>query len=301
MKKLEGIIIPAVTPFDETGKVRLDWLTYNYEKWNQTDVAGCMALGSNGEFRSLNDDESFEVINTASEVMSEDKLYIAGIGRESLYRTLRFLDKLQNADVRIDYVSVLTPSYFFKQMTDDALVDYFSSIANESKYPVLLYCAPSYANNVCISPEALKRLADHPNIAGIKDTSKDMMSRYMDAAGEREDFEIFAGSLSNILTCMRRGGKGGIISASNYFPQTCAKFTELVKTDGLENAVPYLEQIQTLMKETGALAGVAGVKATMNMMGFKAGVPRKPVLPCSADITERIASYIENNRELIID
>ena len=59
MKALEGIIIPAVTPFDESGEVRLDYLEKNYERWNRSKVQGCMALGSNGEFRSLSDDEAF--------------------------------------------------------------------------------------------------------------------------------------------------------------------------------------------------------------------------------------------------
>ena len=66
MKELTGIIIPAVTPFDETGAIRFDWLRENYRQWNETQVGGFMCLGSNGEFRLLSDDEALEVIRVSA-------------------------------------------------------------------------------------------------------------------------------------------------------------------------------------------------------------------------------------------
>ena len=50
MRNLGGIIVPAVTPFDESGEIRFDMLQENYQAWNQTSVGGMMCLGSNGEF-----------------------------------------------------------------------------------------------------------------------------------------------------------------------------------------------------------------------------------------------------------
>lgn len=301
MKKLEGIIIPCVTPFDESGALRLDWMRENYKKWNASHISGCMALGTNGEFRALSDEEAFEVIRTAAEIMEPEKIFIAGIGRESLHHTIEFLKRLEAAQIRIDYVSVLTPCYFRKLMTDAALIDYYTEIADVSAYPVLLYCAPSYANEVRISAEAIKVLADHPNIAGVKDTSPDMMNAYMDAVGERDDFEVFAGALSNIKTCIERGGKGGILSSANYIPDTCAKFYQIVQNDGLEHGLNYLDMLKTFAKETGGLGGVAGVKAAMNLMGYSGGVPRKPVLPCKPDVIDQMRAFIQNNRGMVTD
>ena len=301
MRPLEGIIIPAVTPFDENGDLRLDYLKHNYELWNTTCVQGYMALGSNGEFRSLDDDEAFSVLKAASEATAEDKLFIGGIGRESLSHTLKFLDRVMEAQLKMDYVSVLTPNYFKGLMTDDALFAYYTAIADRSSYPVLLYCAPGFANNVCISPELLIRLADHPNIAGIKDTSKDMMNTYMDAVGGRPDFEVFSGSLGTIMTCLGRGGKGGIVSAANYFPNACGKLYRIWKEEGPEAAKEYHARILAASKATGARASVAGVKASMNLMGYTAGVPRIPILPCSKELTEEFRVAIGQFQELIAD
>lgn len=301
MKKLEGIIIPCVTPFDEHGLWRRDWTKKNFEKWNKTKVSGYMILGSNGEFRSLNDDEAFEIIYTVSKLIPSDKTLIAGVGRESLYHTLRFIERLKNANVEIDYISVLTPCYFKKLMTDKAIIDYYWEIADSSPYPVLLYCAPGFANEIRISPASLKILAGHPNIAGIKDTSPDMMDAYMDAVGARNDFQVFAGSLGNIFSCMEHGGTGGIISAANYFPDTCTEFIEIYQKKGRDESRLYLEELKRIAKGTGAKAGVAGVKAVMNIMGYAAGIPRRPVMSCDDQFIQETEAFIKKNSSFIIE
>ena len=301
MKKIDGIIIPAVTPFDEAGTLRLDWLKENYEAWGRTGVCGVMALGSNGEFRSLSDEESFDVIRTASETLPEDKVFIAGVGRESLYQTLQFIKKLEDAKIRIDYISVLTPCYFKGLMTDEAYIDYYTAIADASSYPVLIYCAPGFVNGLYVSAEAMKVLADHPNIAGVKDTTPDQMAAYMDAVGGRDDFMVISGKLSNIMYALEHGGPGGIISSSNYFPNACAKLTTIFREQGEEAAKEYYKQLSELGSKTGGKASVAGVKAVMNMTGKKGGYPRKPVLPVKEEMLAEIREYMEAHKELIAE
>lgn len=277
MKRLEGIIIPAVTPFEKDGAVGYEMLKENYKKWNETSVSGYMCLGSNGEFRSLSDEEAFRVIKCASKVRTKDKVLIAGVGRESLYQTMEFIEKLEKNEVDIDYISVLPPHYFKKLMTDEALADYYETIAQSTRYPVLLYCAPGYANGICLSVPLVKRLAGHPNIYGLKDTSADMMNAYMDAVWARDDFEVLAGSLGNILTCLKRGGKGGIVSAANYFPDECAKLVQIFQNDGLKRAESYHEKLKMLADNTGGQKGIAGVKCSMNLLGYHGGIPRLPI------------------------
>ena len=276
---LEGIYIPAVTPFDCREMVSGEMLAYNIEKWNQTDVAGYMCLGSNGEFRMLDEEESLHVIRIFAECRKENKGLIAGAGRESLYHTLKFIDRIQSAYLDVDYLSVLTPHYFKSAMNDRALVEYFTAVADFSRIPILLYCAPGFANTVCISARALKALADHPNIHGIKDTSPDMMDAYMSAVSGRTDFQVMAGSVNTLYGCLKRGGKGAVISAANYFPQACARLLSLWKQTGEEAFLPYYHALRERIRRTGARGGVAGVKACMNLCGYRAGNPRKPVQP----------------------
>ncbi len=293
MRKLDGIIIPAVTPFDRQGDIDFAALQANYHRWNGTAVCGYMCLGSNGEFRMLDDDEALAVIKASSQAAGEDKCFIAGVSRESLSHTLRFLARVEREHLPIDYLSVLTPHYFKGLMTDEALVDYYTAIADASSLPILLYCAPDFANSVCISAEAVKALAGHSNIHGIKDTSKDMMNAYMDAVGGREDFQVLSGSMSTILTCLDRGGKGGVVSAANYFPEECARVVALYREQGRGAAQAYYDTLQALIRKTGARGSVSGVKCCMNLLGYAGGFPRKPVLPAAPQLEQEMRQALE--------
>ena len=125
--------------------------------------------------------------------------------------------------------------------------------------------------------DVLADLADHPNIAGIKDTSPSSLGAYLDAAGGRADFAVVAGSLNTIMAALDRGGPGGIVSAANYLPAQCARLTTLWHAGEHEAARSYYDRLLRLAKATGAAGGVAGVKASMDVLGFVGGAPRRPV------------------------
>ena len=293
-EKLKGIIIPAVTPFDEEGNLSLPMLEANFARWSETSVRGYMCMGSNGEFRSLSDDESVVVAETALH-RKGDKTLIVGIGRESLRLTLDFLARIAALGPGIDFVSVLTPNYFSKLMTDEALLDYYCEVADRSPIPVLIYGAPAYANSVVISAPVVKKLADHPNIHGIKDNSPAMMVDYLTDVGDREDFAVLAGSLNTLMTCLAFGGSGGVVSAANYFPHQCAQVTDLDFSGRREEAFARLTELQRVVRLTGGRHSIAGVKCCMNLCGFAGGVPRLPVKPLSPSAENDMMQVLREN------
>lgn len=290
-EKLKGIIIPAITPFDQHGSLMLDQLEVNFARWTATGIRGIMILGSNGEFKSLTDEESFKIIER-SVSLKDDKTLIVGVGRESLNHTVGFIESISRFSEDIDYISVLTPNYFGKNLSGDDLYDYFAAVADSSPVPVLLYVAPAYANGVIIPARILAKLADHPNIAGIKDTSKDQLTKYMVYAGGRDDFEIMAGSLGTIMTDLFFGGPGGVVSAADYFPAECARLTDLFFSGEVGACLSLYKELFKLVELTGGKSGVASVKATMNLLGYEAGVPRAPVNPLDAKEVENIRSVL---------
>lgn len=292
--QLRGVIIPVATPFDAANDERIDQaaLEYNFGLWGATGVAGFMVLGTNGEFKAVDDDESRTVIATAV-ANKGDKTLIAGAGRESTKTTIAFIRTLEPWADAIDYVSVLTPNYFAKLDDGPALADFYASVADASPVPVLLYVAPGYANGVTVPPKVLAELAGHPNIAGIKDTSPTMMTDYMVAAGSRDDFAVMAGSLSNIMTCLRFDGPGGVVSAANYLPDECARLTDLYFNESRETAGRYYRILQSVAKNGGGKQGVASLKAAMNIRGYRAGAPRRPLRPVSAEAESQIRRALE--------
>ncbi|MDR3069899.1 MAG: dihydrodipicolinate synthase family protein [Propionibacteriaceae bacterium] len=293
--KLSGIVIPAVTPFDDSGRIAESLLSANLKAWGLTQVSGYMFLGSNGEFRSLSDDESLRVAQLAI-AGKQDKYLILGIGRESTYQTLAFLERVAQLPEGIDFVSVLTPSYFANSMTAAALEAHFIKVADTSPIPVLLYIAPGFANQVTPTPVLIARLADHPNIVGIKDTSKTMMGDYLGAIGGREDFSIMAGSVGNLRECLAGGGTGGVVSAANYLPADCAEIYALFTAGLIGQAWEKLDEVKELASATAGKFSVAGVKACMNIVGLGGGYPRLPVLPADAADVAAMAQTLNQPR-----
>ncbi|MDR2379282.1 MAG: dihydrodipicolinate synthase family protein [Bifidobacteriaceae bacterium] len=287
---LDGVFIPCVTPFDPAGQVRFDWFERNLSAWNLTGVRGYMVLGSNGEFRSLSDPESIAVVAKAA-ADGRDKTLIVGVGRESLRGTREFVDSLAGIH-GIDFIAVLTPHYFPKAMTDQALFAFYTEVAEASPWPVLVYVAPGYASGVTPSAALIHDLADNPNIAGVKDTSASMTLKYLDAIGRDQDFAVLAGSIATLATCLVHGGTGGVVSVANFLPNECAAAWQAYRDGRTEQALRLIRALRRVSGETSGPHGVAGVKACMNICGFHAGLPRAPLLALDAAARQVIADRL---------
>lgn len=305
LQRLRGVIIPAATPFDDAGDLDLAAMEENYRAWEGTGIAGYMALGSNSEFRSLTDAETVRVVEAAVQLKG-DKPLIVGVGRESLRHTLEVIDSLAHCADGIDFFSVLTPGYFGKLMDGAALEEFYTAVADHSPRPVMIYVAPGFANGVTVPPASIARLADHPNIHGMKDTSTAGMVDYMVAAGGRDDFAILAGSLNTIMINLAFGGHGGVVSAANYLPAECAKLTDLFfageRTSDRRAAYAYYAALQRLVKSSGANThSVASLKAAMDALGFRGGPPRLPVRPLGSEQVQQIGAALERGRSALAD
>ncbi|MHB1417780.1 MAG: dihydrodipicolinate synthase family protein, partial [Chloroflexota bacterium] len=166
--RLDGIYPPIPTPFDGAGEVALDKLRANLERWNRTGIAGYVVLGSNGEFVLLNEKEKLEVIATVRERAAAGKFVLAGTGCEGTGETIKLAKKA--AEVGADAAVIITPSYYKGSMNAAALTYHYEKIADSSPIPVILYNMPANTG-VDMSADVVAKLAQHPNIIGLKDSS----------------------------------------------------------------------------------------------------------------------------------
>lgn len=165
---LEGIFAPITTPFYPDERIYLKKLEFNVARLSLTALAGLVVLGSTGEAVALDDAETREVLSTASAATAEDKVLIAGIGRESVHATVALAEFA--AEHKYDAVLVRNPSYYRPQLSDAALLHYFRSVADRSPLPVILYSIPKFTAFE-IPLEVVTELAQHPNIIGLKESS----------------------------------------------------------------------------------------------------------------------------------
>ncbi|MBN2588569.1 MAG: dihydrodipicolinate synthase family protein [Sedimentisphaerales bacterium] len=283
-KKLSGVFAPVVTPF-VNDKVELQFLKENLQKLGQSELTGYLALGSNGEYKSLTDSEQIEVLEVFTETKG-DKVIMVGTGCESTFQTIE-KSKIA-AQMGFDYVSVLTPHYFGKRMDGPTLKDYFLRIADSIEIPVLLYNAPGFANGVTIPPQVVKELSKHPNIVGMKDSAPTGPVKFLSVLDPDEDFSVLAGSANFFYPSLHLGATGGTLSTANAVPEVCCKLYDLFVQGEFEQAKDLHNRISRLNQAISGSWGVAGVKAAMDICGFKGGLPRHPLKQINEEGIEKI-------------
>ena len=289
--ELSGVLTPMVTPFKDD-RVLFHGLIDNVEKMNRTALAGYFVLGTNGEYKSLSVDERFEVLRTVVKYRAKDKVVMAGVGFESTKETIDMT--LRAADEGADMASLLMPHFFAKKMIPEVLAGYITDVADASPIPVLLYNNPSVAAAVTIKADLIERVKDHPNVIGLKDSSAETYRQNLEAAGGK--MCVLAGSAGYFLDLLRLGGTGGVLSLANVFPDACAKLYTLFKEGKTQEAEVLNTDLIGLNKEVSGSFGVAGVKAAMDIYGFCGGVPRKPLLPLTAEQLETLKTSLSKSR-----
>jgi 4-hydroxy-2-oxoglutarate aldolase len=288
LAKLAGVFVPISTPFAENEEVDYDALRHNLDLYAESGVLGYLALGSNGENRSLTEEERLQVLDTIVRHKGRGQVVMAGATYDAQRDTERFLEKA--ADLGADFGLVLSPGYFRRQMTDDVLYRYFSTVADKSRLPVLLYNAPGFCG-VTLSPELVGRLAGHQNIVGMKDSAASGIENFLRFEGP--SFHVCAGSANFLFPAMMGGSPGGTVSLANSFPAVALQLFRYGQARDEVHGPPFQERVTRINQAISATYGVSGVKAAMNLAGFCGGIPRRPLLSLQQP-------QIDQLRELLI-
>jgi 4-hydroxy-2-oxoglutarate aldolase len=289
-EKLSGVFAPVVTPF-RSDELALDDLRFNLRKLNETSLTGYLALGSNGEFRSLTDKEQIEVLEVFAEEKG-DKVVMVGTGCESSKQTIE-KSKLV-CEMGFDYVSVLTPCYFAKQIDGATLRSHYERIADSIDIPVLLYNAPGFTGGVRIPIPTVLELARHPNIAGMKDSSPEGPAKLLAHLDPEEDFHVLAGSANFFYPSLHLGAPGGVISLANALPDPCCELHRLFIQGAYDQARELHGKLSRLNQAISGAWGVAGAKVAMDLTGFKGGPPRHPLRSVPDQAVEEVRRQIVN-------
>ena len=293
MPKLGGVIAPITTPFLNDGSIALDKLEDNVRIYAESGIHGYLALGSNGENKSLTYEEKLEVVRCIEKNKSADQFVMVGSIFESTKETICFAKQAQ--ELGADYISLLPPSYFKSQMKDAELIGYFTDVANAVSIPCTLYNAPQYAGGLALGLGVITECAKHSNVVGIKDSSGGGIEKIL--AAVPEDFRVLSGSANTFVNALINGAVGGVVSLANSLPETVLD----VYNAFLREDYPTLRALNKAMIRLNAGVagnyGVAGVKYAMDRNGFYGGIPRLPLLPLTeeacAKIDDALARYVD--------
>lgn len=275
MATFSGIIVPILTPFGATSGQPLVPPAANglIDHLIDAGVRGLFTFGSNGEFHVATDDERIAYTAHVVERAAGRVPVIAGVGACSTQATCELARRAQ--DVGAAGLSVVNP--YFLQPTDDELVAHFEAVANVAEVPVLLYNIPK-ATGRTISPEVVSRLAAHPRIAGIKDSSGDLtlLRAYLDA-GKGCDLDVLVGSDGLISEAHKMGASGAVAGTANLVAPTVVGLWNALEA-GEAAAAHKLQAALEPVRNVLHLGPVPQMlKRLVELAGYPVGPARLPV------------------------
>jgi 4-hydroxy-2-oxoglutarate aldolase len=224
----------------------------------------------------MRETEKIETWKTTGEVISSDRLFIAGTGCESSVETLELTEKA--ASLGANAAMIVTPHYYKPRMDHRALVTHYTMIADRSPIPIILYNVPAFTG-IDLGAETITELAGHPGILGLKESSGNVVKigQIVDRTGDT--FQVLAGSGSFLLPALAVGAIGGVMALASVAPHLVDEIVLSFEKGDLRKA----KEIQLRLIPANAAVtsqyGIAGLKAALDFIGMYGGPVRPPLLP----------------------
>ena len=286
---IKGIIVPIVTPVDEENHINEEAMARVVNYIIDGGVHGILAFGSNGEFFAIDADEQRKAL--ACMVKTADKrvpvyMGIAGITTKECVETAK-MAKEENADG----ISILPP--MFISPSEDELYAHIVTIAETVPYlPVLLYNNPGKVG-YGLSVNLVNRLADVPNIVGIKDTSGNMtLTAEFIRTTRDKGFKVMAGKDTMILGSLAYGAVGAIASTANIVPELVVEIYDKYMAGDIEGACEAQFKLTPFRNTFDKVSFPAGTKDACNLIGLDVGNSIKPNTTASPEVLDEMREIL---------
>jgi 4-hydroxy-tetrahydrodipicolinate synthase len=289
--QIRGVLTAIVTPFDEAGAVSPQRLRAQVQRQVKYDN-GVFCNGTNGEFFVLSLDEKRQVTEICVDEVAGKVPVVAHIGEISTATTIRLGKDV--AAMGVDAVSVITP--YFVPLKQNELISHYLAIADAVPVPVFLYNIPGRTGNT-IEPATAAKLAEHPNIVGIKDSagSYESLKGYLDAVKDIPNFDVLSGPDHLAHQGFLEGCSACISGLANVCPEGVGLIWKHFRDGNIEKSKAAQDFISGLRKDLYAVAfPPAAVKKATALLGEAVGDSRYPIVFSEADlatIRQVVAKY----------
>jgi 4-hydroxy-tetrahydrodipicolinate synthase len=281
---IHGIIPPVATPMQANEDLDLPRLKWFLDELITAGVHGVFVLGTNSEFYALDEREKHEVIATAVAHVNKRVPVFAGTGAETTREVVRLTRMAEREGA--DGVSVITP--YFISPSQQEIHDHYRRIAESTSLPVLLYNNPSTCGGLKIDVETVARLAQIPNVVGVKDSSGDLQNTNELIRAVPERFAVMMGRDTLIFPALMFGARGAVPATGNIAPKLLVEIYEKFRKGDLEGSKVAQLRLNPLRLALALGTAPGGVKAALALLGRSLGPCRSPVGPLSADRQDKM-------------
>jgi len=239
-------------------------------------TSGLVPVGTTGESPTLSHTEHMRVVALCVETVRGRVPVIAGAGSNSTREAIELTRYAK--EVGADAALSVTP--YYNKPTQEGLYRHFATIAETVDLPILLYNIPG-RSIVEISTETMARLAQIPNIVGVKDATSNLARASRDRAALPKSFIRLSGDDATALGFMAHGGLGCISVSSNVAPRLCAQFQKACLSGDFAKALSYQDRLMRLHDALFCEASPAPTKYAASLLGLCDPEVRLPIVPLS--------------------
>lgn len=243
--KYRGVVVPMVTPVTSTGNLDVNAVSRIIEFFAENNVAPLL-MGTTGEGNSVSASDGLLMVETAVKTARGRILIYAGLTGNCFSEQLVQAEAYTKAGA--DVIVATLPSYY--ALTEEQMYNYYKTLAESITGPLMLYNILA-TTHMSIPVEVIRRLADHPNIVGLKDSERDLerMKQCVDISRDREDFAYFCGWAAQSAYSLSIGGDGIVPSTGNYIPEAFNQLYEAAVSGDMATA----DRIQAETNETAKI------------------------------------------------
>ena len=266
--KYRGVVVPMVTPVTQSGELDVAAVERIIEFFASRNVSPLM-MGTTGEGNSVSAADGLLMVETAVKTAAGRILIYAGLTGTCFIEQVKQAEAYTRAGA--DVIVATLPSYY--ALTEAQMYDYYYTLAECITGPLMLYNILA-TTHMSIPVDVVKRLADHPNIVGLKDSERDMerMKECIAFSKDREDFAYFCGWAAQSASSLALGGDGIVPSTGNYVPQMFKELYDAAVSGDQATAERLQEETNEIAKiyQSGRTLGqsLAALKVMMSTLGL---------------------------------
>jgi 4-hydroxy-tetrahydrodipicolinate synthase len=278
-----GVGTALVTPFTPSGEVDELALRRLVERQIEGGVHFVVPCGTTGETPTLTSEERDLVVRTTVELCHGKIPVLAGVGGYNTEEVAELADHTESLGVQ----GLLSVTPYYNKPTQEGLVQHYTAIANRTRLPIIVYNVPG-RTGCNVEPGTLARLAEIPNIVGVKEASGNMSQMCEVCRVVPPDFSVLCGDDALALPLMAVGGRGVISVASNVVPDRMARMINAAIGGDFAAARAEHTALLEFMTVNFIESNPIPVKAALAMLGLCSETYRLPMVPPSPASRERI-------------
>jgi 4-hydroxy-tetrahydrodipicolinate synthase len=288
-----GAFTALITPF-RNGAVDVEALESLVELQIKQGIHGLVPCGTTGETPAMSEAEDRLVIETVSRVADGRVPVVAGSGSNSTEMAIKYTKMAQEAGAD----GSLQVSPYYNKPTQEGLYRHFAAVAESTDLPVLLYNIPG-RTAVTIEAHTMARLAEVPNVVGVKEStlSMNMVSDIRQLCGE--EFDILSGDDPMILPLMALGGVGAVAVSSNVAPGAVSDMVNAALEGNWERARELHYELLPLFRALFVETNPIPVKTAASLLGFCSDEMRLPLVPMEGENLDLLRQTLDLSNHLL--